>query len=131
MTSQQPLIVVVEDDADMNRAMESMLSAAGFATSMHASAESLLAGGVPPAASCLLLDVQLPGMSGFDLHDRLATTPCPPVVFMTAHDAPAARARSLKAGAIAYLVKPFDGKALVATLQQVVQRGRRNGREIQ
>jgi FixJ family two-component response regulator len=114
MTSRQPLIVVVEDDADMSRAMESMLSAAGFAASMHVSAEALLAFGVPVTAACLVLDVHLPGMSGFDLLDRLAAPP--PVIFMTAHDEPAARARSQKAGAVAYLVKPFDGKALVAML---------------
>jgi FixJ family two-component response regulator len=119
MTSRQPLIVVVEDDADMSRAMESMLGAAGFDTVMHASAECLLAAGLPPAAACLLLDIHLPGMSGFDLHDRLAATACPPVVFMTAHDAPVARAQSFKAGATAYLIKPFDGRTLIETLRRV------------
>ena len=120
MTFRQPLIVVVEDDASMKRAMESMLDAAGFATSMHDSAEDLLAAGVPAATACLVLDVHLPGMSGFDLHDLLATTtPHPPVVFMTAHDEPEARARSLEVGAIAYLVKPFDGKALITTLRGI------------
>jgi FixJ family two-component response regulator len=119
MTSRQPLIVVVEDDADMSRAMESMLRAADFDTVMHASAECLLAAGLPPAAACLLLDIHLPGMSGFDLHERLAATVCLPVVFMTAHDAPAARARSSSAGAMAYFVKPFDGRNLIETLRRV------------
>ena len=122
MTSRQPLIVVVDDDADMNRAMESMLSAAGFATSMHGCAESLLEAGVPPDAACLLLDVHLPGISGFELHDRLMSTRCPPVVFMTAHDAPVARVQSQRAGAIAYFVKPFDGRELITTLRRVSQR---------
>jgi FixJ family two-component response regulator len=77
MKSRQPLIFVVEDDADMSRAMESMLSAAGFDTAVHASAECLLATGVPAAAACLLLDVHLPGMSGFELQERLATPGLP------------------------------------------------------
>src|SRR5262252_3021153 len=99
-TSRQPLIAVVGDDEDLNRAIESTLNAAGFARSMHLSAESVLRLGVPPATACLVLDVHLPGISGFELHDCLAsTTPRPPDVFMTAHDAPAARARSQRAGA--------------------------------
>lgn len=107
----------------MSRAMESMLGAAGFETSMHASAEELLATGVPGAAVCLIVDVHLPGMSGLDLYERVATTaPTKPVVFMTAYDEPATRERSKRAGAIVYLVKPFDGRALVATLRRVSQR---------
>jgi FixJ family two-component response regulator len=116
-----PLVVVVEDDADMSRAMNSMLSAAGFETSMHRSAEALLASGVPTATTCLVLDVHLPGMSGFDLYERvLATMAHRPVVFMTAFDEAAAQERSKKAGAVAYLVKPFDGKSLIATLHRVL-----------
>jgi FixJ family two-component response regulator len=123
MTPRRPLIVVVEDDMDMRRAMQSMLDAAGFDASMHASAEALLASGVPADAACLVLDVHLPGMSGFDLHDLLAvTTSRRPVAFMTAHDAPATRARSQDAGAVAYLVKPFDGKVLITTLRRVAPR---------
>ena len=122
MTCRQPLIVVVEDDEDVNRAIESMLSAAGFATSMHLSAESVLRSGVPAATACLVLDVHLPGISGFELHDCLVSiTPRPPVIFMTAHDEPAARARSQRAGAAAYLVKPFDGKVLTGTSRRVSQ----------
>jgi FixJ family two-component response regulator len=117
-----PLVVVVEDDADMSRAMDSMLSAAGFETSMHASAEALLAIGVPTATTCLVLDVHLPGMSGLDLYEQLMTTmPHRPVVFMTAFDEAPSRERAKKARAVAYLVKPFDGKVLIATLRRVSQ----------
>lgn len=104
----------------MSRAMESLLGAAGFATSLHSSAEALLSCGVPANAACLVLDVHLPGISGFDLHDRLAPMR-QPVVFMTAHDDAVTRAQSAKAGAIAYFVKPFVGKALIAALDRTLR----------
>ena len=124
MPSGQPLVVVVEDDADMNRAMESMLNAAGFETAMFSTAEALLEAGLPDKTACLVLDVHLPGMSGFELYDRLAgVSPSRPVVFMTAHDEPAARAQAEKARAIAYLAKPFAGKTLIELVDRVTRSG--------
>ena len=95
MPSRQPLVVVVEDDADMSQAMESVLRAAGFEAAMFSSAEAVLEAGIPADTTCLLLDVHLPGMTGFELYDRLnAIHPSHPVIFMTAYDEPSARARS-------------------------------------
>ena len=105
----------------MNRAMDSMLRAAGFETAMFFSAEALLGAGVPADTACLVLDVHLPGMSGFELYDRLATDPPRPVIFMTAYDEPTARAQSKEAGAVAYLTKPFPGKTLIETIDRVIR----------
>jgi FixJ family two-component response regulator len=120
MPPRHPLVVVVEDNADMNRAMDSMLQAAGFETAMFFSAEALLKAGVRADTACLVLDVHLPGMTGFELYDSLAAIhPPPPVIFMTAYDEPAARAQSKEAGAVAYLTKPFPGKRLIETIDRV------------
>lgn len=108
----------------MTRALESVLKAAGFEAAMFSSAEALLEGRVPANAACLVLDVHLPGMTGFELYDRLAATnpPCP-VIFITAYDEPAARVRSVEAGAVAYLIKPFAGKRLIESVSRVIQVG--------
>jgi FixJ family two-component response regulator len=113
MASARPLVIVVEDDADMTRALESMLKAAGFDAAMFSSGEALLGALVPADTACLVLDVHLPGMTGFELYDRLAAahSTCH-VIFMTGYDEPAARTRSLEAKAVAYLVKPFAGKGV-------------------
>jgi FixJ family two-component response regulator len=122
MASGQPLVIVVEDDADMSRALESMLNAAGFDAAMYSSAEALLEAQVPADTACLVLDVHLPGMTGFDLYDKLtATHPPPPVIFITGYDEPAARARSLEAGAAAYLVKPFAGRRLIESINRAIR----------
>lgn len=106
----------------MNRAMDSVLQAAGFEAAMFFSAEALLEAGVPADTACLVLDVHLPGMTGFELYDRLAAThPRRPVIFMTAYDEPAARAQSEKAGAVAYLTKPFPGKRLIEAIDRVIR----------
>ena len=103
-------------------AVESVLKAAGFHTAMFSSAEELLEAKVLDGAVCLVLDVHLPGMTGFELYDRLTAKrpPCP-VIFMTGYDEPAARARSTEAGAVAYLVKPFAGKRLIESIRRVMR----------
>ena len=124
MASGRPLVIVVEDDADMTRALESVLKAAGFDAAMFSSGEALLGALVPADTACLVLDVHLPGMTGFELYDRLtAAHPSFPVIFMTGYDEPAARARSLEAKAVAYLVKPFAGKELLESIDRAIRAG--------
>ena len=124
MPSGQPLVIVVEDDADMSRAVESVLNAAGFDAAMYPLGRSVARSPVPADTACLVLDVHLPGMTGFELYDRLTAThpPCP-VIFMTAYDEPAARARSVEARAVAYLIKPFAGKRLIECVGRVTRAG--------
>ena len=108
----------------MNRAMESILNAAGFEAVMFFTAEALLEAGMPDEAACLLLDVHLPGMSGFELYDSLTDAgQIRPVIFMTAHDEPAARAQAEKVRAVAYLTKPFAGKNLIELVDRVTRSG--------
>ena len=119
------VVVVVDDDEGVRQAFQRVLEAAGFAPRVFASAESLLDSGDAPGAACLILDVQLPGISGFELCRQLraGAGPAPPVVFITAHDSPSARdhARTLGAG---YLSKPVTGRALLGAVTQLIGSGR-------
>ena len=116
-------IVVVDDDPSMRLALQRLLSAAGFTATTFASAETLLqADGAAANVHCLILDVHLPGLSGFELRRRLVESGATsPVIFITAHDEPATRAQAEQAGAIAYLIKPFPGRGLLTAVTQAVR----------
>src|SRR5262249_40999728 len=97
MPSEMPIIVVVEDDASMSQAIERVLQAGGFAAVLFASAEAALEAGA--AADGLVLDIHLPGMSGFELYRRLAVSgKAMPAVFITARDEPAVREEAERLG---------------------------------
>ena len=116
-------IGVVEDDASFRRALGRLLSAAGYSVAAFASAEEFLASESPGATACLVLDIHLGGMSGFDLQQRLATAGVPiPTVFITAHDDPVTRERA-RSG-LAYLQKPFREDALIGAIQQALENRR-------
>src|SRR5277367_3024071 len=90
--SKAPRIVIVEDDPSMSQAIERVLRVGGFTPIMFDSAESALAADAAQAADCLVLDVRLPGMSGFELYHRLIRAGDePPAIFITAHDEPSVR----------------------------------------
>jgi FixJ family two-component response regulator len=117
-------IVVVDDDAGCRTGIGRVLSAAGYAPALFASAEALLAEGVNGAA-CLVLDLQLPGLSGFQLHAALVDAgTAVPVVFITAGDEPGTRERAERAGAVAFLAKPFLAGALLGAIERAIDRGR-------
>jgi len=112
-------IGVVEDDPSFLRALGRLLGAAGYTVATFASAEDFLASESAAAMSCLVLDVHLGGMSGFDLQQRLAAAGAPiPTVFITAHDDPITRERA-RSG-VAYLRKPFREAALIGAIQQAL-----------
>jgi len=119
MPDQQQSIVVVEDDAGMRKAIERLLRAGGFQCVSFASAEALLQADAADTAACLVLDVHLPGLSGFQLQRQLmASGRKSPVIFITAHDDAAARDEAQRIGSLAYFRKPFDGKALLEAIRQ-------------
>jgi FixJ family two-component response regulator len=114
-------LLVVEDDAGMRQAIGRLLDAAGFHVASFSSAEELLRGNTSSSAACLIFDIQLPGISGFELRRVLARTgAAPPVIFITAHDTPAAREEAGRLHAAAYLPKPFQGRELVAAVSRAV-----------
>jgi FixJ family two-component response regulator len=114
-------IVVVEDDRGMREALERLLRAAGYGTEMYSSAEAYLDGGGCPGADCFILDVHLPGLSGFELREKLQEGAAqPPVIFITGFDEPDSRERAHRLGAAAYLPKPFPGRDLVDAVNEAV-----------
>jgi FixJ family two-component response regulator len=122
MEPQPVQVAVIEDDPGLRQALERILRVAGYSASLYASAEEFLSAEASMPA-CLVLDIQLPGASGFDLQRRLAEEGrTPPVVFITAHDTDASRIRAAEAGAAAFLAKPFPGRVLVEAVTAAMRR---------
>ena len=120
--SKLPLIAVVDDDAAIREAVESLLRSVGFRTAVFASAEDLLQDGQLQATACLIVDVRMPRMSGLELQRQLARADCPmPIIFITAHSDEATRARALRAGAVAFLDKPFSDEVLLRAVHAALQ----------
>ena len=116
-TTQKQNVVVVDDDMSMNQAIKRLLLAGGFAVETFPSAEALLESDAAQTAGCLVLDMRLPGMSGFELQQRLKRGGAErPVIFITAHDLPSSQEQARKAQAVAYLPKPFPGISLMSAV---------------
>lgn len=120
MGERDKYVVVVDDDADMGEAVERLLNAAGFTATAFTSAEDLLESGIAPSAICLVLDVHLPGLSGFELYTHLrAQGEAVPAIFMTAYDDPVSERRARAVGAAAYFIKPFEGAKLLDCIEKI------------
>ena len=111
----EPLIAVVDDDISVRESLESLIRSVGMEVRVFASAEEFLNSTNGPKADCLILDVRLPGMSGFELQRYLLARNCRvPVVFMTAHGYDErARSEASSDWTIAYLTKPFSEDELL------------------
>ena len=116
------LIAVVDDDASVCEALESLLKSIGFRTASFTSARSFLESPQLPNVSCVVLDVSMPNMDGLELQRHLASTNPVPIIFMTAHRDEKTRERALQAGAISFLNKPFSDEALIGSLQSVLNK---------
>jgi FixJ family two-component response regulator len=114
-----PVIAIVDDDASVRRSLLRVVRAAGYNAEAFASARAFLEWLSTGHAACLVLDVQMQGMSGFDLQERLAV----PIVFITAHDDASTRARIEKSGATALLRKPFDAATVLNAIRRAVANG--------
>jgi FixJ family two-component response regulator len=115
------LVVMVEDDQSVRKAMTRIFRIAGMPLITYRSAEDLLADRDAGRAACLILDVQLPGLTGFELHERLLKMgTSPTVIFISAFDEPEAREQASRAGALHFLAKPFAGRQLVDIVRQAI-----------
>ena len=120
-SSSMPEIGVVDDDTSVLRALHLFLKVAGFRVATFTSAEDFLRSEDLERVQCLVLDVQLGGMSGFDLSDYLAASQRRiPLIFVTAHADAQTRERAKRAGAVEYLRKPFDEDVLVRAIRKAV-----------
>jgi FixJ family two-component response regulator len=114
-------IAVVDDDDSFARAIGRLLRASGFEIHTYASSEAFL--GAPPHApmDCLVLDIQLGGMSGLELQQRLRELgDLTPIIFVTAHDAPEVRDEAVQAGCVAYLRKPVASRVLLEAVAKAL-----------
>jgi FixJ family two-component response regulator len=118
------LVVVVDDDLSVRRALKRLIGSAGYETRTFASSRELLDAGSADEAACLVLDIHLGRVSGFELLEKLRATGCRvPAVFITAFDDAESRDRATAAGATAFLRKPFDGSVLLDAIADAVDRG--------
>ena len=113
-----PLISVVDDDSSVRDSVRGLLRSVSFAVVVFASAEEFLSSDRARETDCLILDVRMPGMSGFELQSRLAASHLEmPVIFITAHGDEQLRSRALRGGAVDFLLKPFSEEALLTAVQ--------------
>lgn len=121
MSQQAELIFLVEDDPGLNQAVERLLRAAGFEVRSFRSGEAVLTDPMIDEPGCLVIDVHLPGISGFELAARLKLNGVwAPVVVMTAHDDEIHRRAASDSGANAYLTKPFSASTLLNAVHAAV-----------
>ena len=122
--TKRTLISVVEDDQPFRESMRKLLLSLGHTVEAFASASDFLASPLLPATGCLVTDVQMPGMSGFELHRHLIKTGYAiPTILVTAYPDEMSRNRALKDGVICYLSKPVDDDHLERCLRSALRSG--------
>jgi FixJ family two-component response regulator len=120
--SEIPLIAVVDDDAAIREAVQSLIRSLGLRAEVFASAQDFLQSGHLHDVACLIVDVRMPRMSGLELQQQLITAQCPlPIIFITAHGDEETRVRALRAGAVDFLDKPFSDEVLLRAVQAALQ----------
>ena len=124
--SSAAVISIVDDDDSVRAAMSSLIRSLGYLAYEFASAEAFLASPHLHETSCLIVEVQMPGMSGLDLQDALlAKQPGLPVIVITAFPADGVRKRAEAAGAAGFFSKPVDGPSMIDCLNAALGRGKR------
>jgi FixJ family two-component response regulator len=114
-------IAIVEDDASLRRALERLLCASGFEAHTFASAEEFLTAATPESYACLIFDIRLPGMSGFELFDHLTASGQPrPTIFITAQDEDRVRQQASRIPNSVYQRKPVVGTVLLEAIRSLL-----------
>src|SRR5262250_2255647 len=126
MNDKKELVFVVDDDSSVRESLKNLIRSAGLSVQTFASAQEFLASPLPDVPSCLVLDVQLPGLSGLDLQQELAKACIQiPIIFITGHGDIPTSVRAMKAGALEFLTKPVNDEDLLDAIQQAIARDRR------
>jgi len=121
----EAVVLVVDDDPSMRQALSDLFESVGLRVQLFASVPELLARALPEVASCLVLDVRLPGPSGLDFQERLAKANVRiPIVFITGHGDIPMTVRAMKRGAVDFLTKPFRGQELLDAVSAAIERDR-------
>jgi len=116
-----PLVAVVDDDESARRAIHGVLKSAGFNVASFVSGEEFLASDDVKRCACVITDLKMIGMNGFELQERLAESrPSTAVIFVSAHGDDRTRAQAIKAGALKFLDKPFDDDVLIEVVRSAL-----------
>jgi FixJ family two-component response regulator len=125
MTEPQSIVFVVDDDAEVRKALDSLIRSVGLQVELFGSAQEFLRAKRPEVPSCLILDIRLPGISGLEFQRKLAEADNPiPIIFITGHGDIPMSVRAMKAGAVEFLPKPFRHQDLLDAIQVAHERDR-------
>ena len=121
-----PTVLVVEDDESVRRALSNLFQSVGLEVQLFGSASDLLKSKLPATASCLVLDVRLPGLSGLDFQTELAKANIHiPIIFMSGHGDIPMTVRAMKGGAVDFLTKPFRDQDMLDAVGAAIERDRK------
>src|SRR5580658_498830 len=121
----QPIVLVIDDDVSLREALSSLFRSVGLPVKTFASAAEFLQFKLPDTATCLVLGVRLPGVSGLDFQSGLAKAHIDiPIVFMTGHGDIPMTVRAMKAGAVEFLPKPFRDQDMLDAVQAGLEQNR-------
>ena len=116
------LIAILDDDDSMRIALQGLLKSVGLPAEAFASAEEFLGSGRQYKTACLIADIRMPGMSGLELQAQLNAERCKiPTIFITAHGDTKMRMQALRAGAVEFLLKPFDDEVLLESVRAALE----------
>jgi two-component system, LuxR family, response regulator FixJ len=116
------MIFIIDDDQSMRRAFSLLLRSVGFVTREFSSAEEFLTYSPINECDCIILDIRMPGMNGFELMEKLLLSGVSvPIICVTAFDDAENRGRALALGATAYFTKPVDDQALIDAIKWAIQ----------
>jgi FixJ family two-component response regulator len=125
-SKREPLVFIVEDDPSMRRALSNLFQSVGLEVEVFGSASDMLQTKLPDVASCLVLDVRLPGLSGLDFQTELARANIHiPIIFMTGHGDIPMTVRAMKGGAVDFLTKPFRDQDMLDAVVKAIERDRK------
>jgi len=126
----QPIVFVVDDDPSMRNALTNLFRSVGLRVEVFGSAPELLQSKLPDVASCLVLDIRLPGLSGLDLQIELAKANLRiPIIFVTGHGDIPMTVRAMKAGAVDFLAKPFRDQDMLDAVATAIKRDRKRRKD--
>jgi FixJ family two-component response regulator len=129
-SEQEPVVLVVDDNAAMREALRSLLQSVDLRVEMFHSAAAFLQAELPAGPSCIVLDIRLPGQSGLELQAELVREDIRiPIIFMTGHGDVPMSVKALKAGAIDFLTKPFRDQDLLDAISAAIESDRKRLRE--
>jgi len=121
-------VLVVDDDASVRKGLQRLIRAAGYDVETFDGGAAYLARPAQEPPACLVLDIRMPGMSGFELMQAVAGTPrALPIVFVSGHGDEEMRAQAMGAGAVEVLFKPLDERALLAAIDKALERSTAGG----